>query len=81
MFTPANQGTSKFPRNTPPAAITATLTVADLARILQVDRRTVQRLRNARKFPPPDFELGRLPRWFESTISEWLTNGGTRTRA
>ena len=51
----------------------------DVARALSVDRRTIERLRSAGKFPRADMQIGRIPLWRPATIRDWVTaSGGDR---
>ncbi len=73
----------------PPARITAPpvppkpddslaqlLSVADLARVLNGSRRTIEHLRAAGKLPRPDLHIGKMPRWKAETIRRWIEEGG-----
>jgi predicted DNA-binding transcriptional regulator AlpA len=51
------------------------LTPADLARILGVSKRMIERMRSASRFPAPIY-IGRLPRWEPSVIREFVARGG-----
>jgi predicted DNA-binding transcriptional regulator AlpA len=51
------------------------LTPADLARILGVSKRMIERMRSASRFPAPIY-IGRLPRWEPSVIREFVAKGG-----
>ncbi len=56
------------------------LSMADLCRILQVSRSKLERLRAAKKVPPPDVDLRTvskpIPRWRPDTIRRWIESGG-----
>ncbi len=58
-------------------AITPLVTKDDFAAILQIDKRTFDRMRSAGKLPKPDLTIGRFPRWKASTIAELIERGGT----
>jgi excisionase family DNA binding protein len=61
------------PVSEPLAALLAPLlSVDDLARTLNASRRTIERMRSAGKLPRPDLLIGKMPRWKQSTIREWL---------
>jgi predicted DNA-binding transcriptional regulator AlpA len=60
-----------------PLPIEPLLSVTDLARILAVSRRSLERLRAAGKLPRPDLHLGRSPRWRAETIRRWLDDSQT----
>jgi predicted DNA-binding transcriptional regulator AlpA len=48
------------------------LGVDDLARVLAVGRRTIERERAAGRLPRPDLHIGRMPRWRPDTIRDWI---------
>ncbi len=50
----------------------------DVATVIGVSVRTLERLAAANKFPAPDARIGRAPLWFPDTISKWLAAGGGR---
>ena len=52
------------------------LTQPDVAKILGVSVRFVQRHRSASTFKAPDAWCGRLPRWKTSTILDWIEREG-----
>jgi hypothetical protein len=61
----------------PPAdALAPLLSVADLARVLNESRRTIERLRAAGKLPRPDLHIGKMPWWKAETIRRWIEGGG-----
>lgn len=60
-------------------ALEPLLTVADIIVILKCHRRTFERLRAAKKFPPPDVHVGTRSMWFPETVRRWLEQGGTTT--
>jgi predicted DNA-binding transcriptional regulator AlpA len=66
----------KPPSETLATTIAPLLKPKDLAQILGVSVRMVERLRSAGAMPQPDIFLGRLPRWKATTISAWLDRGG-----
>jgi predicted DNA-binding transcriptional regulator AlpA len=47
------------------------LTPTDLAALLQIDERSLRRMRNAGEVPEP-IEIGKLPRWRRAAIARWL---------
>jgi predicted DNA-binding transcriptional regulator AlpA len=64
---------------TPPATETENaLTLDGIAEMLACSRRQVERWKSAGKLPKPDFTVGRLPRWWPSTIRRWLAGGGPK---
>jgi hypothetical protein len=52
------------------------LTIDDWARILNISRRAVERLKSAGRLPRPDLTIGRMPRWRPMTIRRWIEEGG-----
>src|SRR5262249_40213560 len=56
----------------------------DWKRILRCGQRTIDRMRASGKLPKPDFHIGRMPRWWRSTVVAWIEaqssngNGGGR---
>jgi hypothetical protein len=52
------------------------LSLDDLAAILKVGRRWLERERSAGRIPKPDFMAGRCPRWKPETIRQWIERGG-----
>jgi predicted DNA-binding transcriptional regulator AlpA len=52
------------------------LSIADLCRILGIDRRTFERMRAAGRVPAPSLLVGtRSPRWARATIRNWIGEG------
>jgi predicted DNA-binding transcriptional regulator AlpA len=58
------------------ASIEPLVTKADLEQILQIDSRTIDRMRSSGKLPKPDLFLSRMPRWKASTVRDWIEGGG-----
>lgn len=58
----------------PAPALEPLLGVNDVADLLSIGRRTVERMRSAGKLPRPDLHVGRLPRWQTATIRGWLAD-------
>lgn len=56
----------------PPRPIEPLLSLADIAAVLGVTRRSVERLRSAGTLPQPDLKIGRSLRWRPDTVREWL---------
>lgn len=50
--------------------------LAELAKLLGISRRTLERERSARRFPPPDLTIGKAPLWKPGTIRRWIDSGG-----
>jgi predicted DNA-binding transcriptional regulator AlpA len=65
---------TKFPSLA--TSIEPLVTKADLERILQIDSRTIDRMRATGKLPKPDLFLSRMPRWKPETIRAWIEAGG-----
>ncbi|QEH34274.1 hypothetical protein OJF2_28090 [Aquisphaera giovannonii] len=59
-----------------PHGIEPMLSIADLARVLAVSRRLIERERAAGRLPRPDLQMGRCPRWRAETIRRWIETGG-----
>jgi predicted DNA-binding transcriptional regulator AlpA len=57
-----------------------TLRMSDLAKLLGVSRRNIERERAAGRIPPPDVKIGRVPLWKIDTITAWLDSGKKRGR-
>jgi excisionase family DNA binding protein len=57
----------------------AFLTSDDIARLLGCSRRTVRRLADTGRIPPP-LRLGGLSRWTRATVEEWIAAGCPRCR-
>ena len=71
---PDNQATTGRPLV---ALLEPMLGIADLARLLACDRRTIERMRSAGRLPRPDLVIGtRSPRWLPMTIRRWVESGG-----
>lgn len=60
----------------PGPAIEPMMSIADVARALSCDRRTIERMRSAGKLPKPDLHVGKMPRWRPETIRAWIAKGG-----
>lgn len=59
-----------------PPTIPPLMSIGDVALILKISRRGVERFRSSGKFPRPDIQVGRLPRWKQKTVSDWIEKGG-----
>ena len=57
-------------------ALEPLMTVNDVVGILRCDRRTLERLRAAGKFPKPAMTIGRSPRWHAADVRAWIERGG-----
>jgi hypothetical protein len=51
---------------------------AQVARLLGVGERTIERLLSGGKFPQPDARAGRCPLWTRETLTRWIAEGGSR---
>jgi excisionase family DNA binding protein len=49
------------------------LTIEDIAEILKVSRRTVERMLSAREFPEADTRIRRMMRWRRDTLDRWIS--------
>ena len=59
-----------------PAPERLTLRLDDLAAMLGMDRRTIERARSAGRFPRPDLHVGKSPLWRPETVQGWIARGG-----
>jgi predicted DNA-binding transcriptional regulator AlpA len=48
----------------------------EVASMLGVSRRTVERERSAGRFPRPDLHIRRCPLWRRETLEEFIQHGG-----
>lgn len=51
------------------------LSISDLVRILNIGRRTLERMISSGEFPSADIRIGKLPRWRRATLSAWIEKG------
>jgi hypothetical protein len=58
------------------AGVEPLLGVADWAAALGCGRRVVERMRSVGRIPRPDCHVGKMPRWYPSTLREWLRAEG-----
>ncbi len=54
------------------AGLDPMLCLDDIATLLLVSRRAIERLKAAGKLPKPDLTIGRMPRWKPETIRRWI---------
>jgi len=73
---PAGRGSAVKPGRALTAGMEPLLSIDDLAAILNCSRRLVERMRSAGKVPPPDLNVGRMPRWKPETVRRWVEAGG-----
>jgi excisionase family DNA binding protein len=59
-------------------ALDPLLSIGDLVRILNVGRRTLERMISGGEFPSADIRIGKLPRWRRATLAEWIEKGGAK---
>ncbi|WP_165220159.1 helix-turn-helix transcriptional regulator [Aquisphaera insulae] len=52
------------------------LSIDDLASVLSVSRRMIERERAAGRLPRPDLLIGRCPRWLPESVRGWIAKGG-----
>jgi excisionase family DNA binding protein len=67
--------------NPRPAALQGerlTYRLDEVAKLLGVSRRTIERERAAGRFPKPDLWIGRTPLWRRETLVQWIAEGGGR---
>lgn len=60
---------SKIPSDTSSARMVGP---AEVAQLMSIGRRTFDRLRSRGEVPDPDFQSGRVIRWWPETIERWL---------
>ena len=53
-----------------------TYRLAEVADLLGVSQRTIERERAAGRFPRPDCRIGKAPLWTRETLTRWITDGG-----
>ena len=58
------------------ASLAPLITKADLAELLRVDRRTIDRMRSRGELPKPALFIGRAPRWTAVAVNDWIEGGG-----
>jgi predicted DNA-binding transcriptional regulator AlpA len=72
------------PRSSPPAApgpdpiIAPLLSLVDVAAVLSISRRSMERLLSSGGFPRADLRIGKLPRWRPATVQRWIEEQATR---
>lgn len=50
--------------------------LGDIAGLLGLNRRTLERLRSSGRFPAPDIKVGKRPLWRPATVHRWVEGGG-----
>lgn len=70
--------TTKAPREPRTAPLNDRLTwrINDIVQALGIGRRTLEKMRSAGRFPPPDLQRGKSPLWKPETIRAWVDRGG-----
>jgi predicted DNA-binding transcriptional regulator AlpA len=53
-----------------------TIRLDEVASLLGISRRVLERERSAGRFPRPDMTIGRMPLWKPDTIRAWVEGGG-----
>ena len=63
---------------TPPDPLAGRVTIRldEVASLLGISRRVLERERSAGRFPRPDMTIGRMPLWKPATIRAWVEDGG-----
>jgi excisionase family DNA binding protein len=51
------------------------LSIEQFARVLNISRRTAERLLASGRLPKADLRLGRIPRWRPETVRRFLDSG------
>jgi excisionase family DNA binding protein len=59
----------------PVGGIEPLLSMDEIASLLGVTRRAVERLRSTGALPRPDVKVGRCLRWKSATVREWIDSG------
>lgn len=54
--------------------ISPLLSISDVASVLNVGRRTLERMIAASEFPSPDLRIGKMPRWRQETLNAWIVD-------
>jgi len=55
-----------------PAVLEPLLSIVEVAKLLGVSKRLIERDRSAGKFPMHDLVIGRMPRWKPETVRAWI---------
>ena len=78
MTTPAKKS-PRFESKPEPAPLERlTYGLNELAAVIGVSRRSIERDRSAGRFPKPDMKIGKRPLWRVETIQEWIKGGGSK---
>jgi predicted DNA-binding transcriptional regulator AlpA len=80
---PARPSVERFPLAILPDVVRAsdplerlTYRLGEVASLLGVSRRTLERERSAGRFPKPDLAIGKAPLWTRETLAHWIAEGG-----
>jgi excisionase family DNA binding protein len=57
-------------------ALDPLLSIGDMVAILNIGRRTLERMISSGEFPTADIRIGKLPRWHRATLAAWIAKGG-----
>lgn len=66
---PPRTGKPKQPRPKPERL---TYRIGEIAEMLGIHRRTLERMRSSGEFPPPDRLIGKRPMWTRETVLSWI---------
>lgn len=61
--------------NVPPTRERLTYRIQEVADMLGISRRTLEREISAKRFPPPDRRIGKAPLWGAETLCKWINEG------
>jgi excisionase family DNA binding protein len=53
-----------------------TYRIGEVASMLGLSRRTIERELSAGRFPKPDVRVGKSPLWSRETLTRWIAGGG-----
>jgi excisionase family DNA binding protein len=56
-----------------PATVPALLNIDEIAEILNVCRRTLERMISTKEFPACDKRIRRMPRWRRESVDRWIS--------
>jgi predicted DNA-binding transcriptional regulator AlpA len=75
VSTPPKSEASQSNQEVQPERLVYSMT--EVARVLSVCRRTIERERSAGRFPKPDLHIGKRPLWMRETIRSFIERGGS----
>ena len=67
---------SDLPDSVPAAPERLAYRLDELANVLGVSRRLLERERSAGRLLKPDVKIGRVPLWRVQSVKDWLARGG-----